>query len=61
MSFLISLVFFFLGGEESHFMVSAVESTALNIVGESSTNGLHPQPLCPERKDLLCDPASLVL
>lgn len=42
-------------------MVLEVESTALNIVGETSTNDLRPQALCPERKGLLCDPASLVL
>lgn len=33
----------------------------LNWVGECSTNDLHLQALCPERKDWLCESASLAL
>ena len=42
-------------------MVSEVELPALSTPGECSTNELHPKPYVLKEKDLVCEPATLVL
>lgn len=42
-------------------MVSGVELLALSTPGECSTNELHPKPYVLKEKDLVCEPATVVL
>lgn len=42
-------------------VVSEVELPALSTPGKCSTNELHPKPYILKEKDLVCEPATLVL